>query len=164
MRNQRGFSLLEVVVVVGVAGVLAAVTVPGMLTALERNRVVTGSELVGATFREARLAAITRNSAFRVRFNCPVDGAVRFLAVTGDASIDNASDRCDMTQPNDGPALYMPDGITFGGDAPPIFEVSGRGEFSAPGFTLPRVLSVSHGDYHRNITIFASGRVRIATN
>ena len=163
MRNERGFTLMELVVVVGIAGVLAAVALPGMRIAIDRNKVITTSELVGAALREARLAAVTRNSAFRVRFDCPAAGAIRMLAVTGNNAIDAAGNRCDLTQANDGPAIYMPAGVTFG--AAPIVEVNGRGQLSlVGGGGLPVSIGISYGSYTRNIAITATGRVRTPTN
>jgi type IV fimbrial biogenesis protein FimT len=164
MGNQRGFTLLELVAVVGVMGLVAAVAVPGFQVVLERNRVITSSELVAGTIREARLAAITRNSPFRVRFDCPAAGAVRMLAVTGDAGIDNATNRCETTQPNDGPAIYMPRGVVFGDETPPTLEINGRGQISAVGGTMPQTLSVSYGEFARNLVITAAGRVRTPTS
>jgi prepilin-type N-terminal cleavage/methylation domain-containing protein len=159
MRYQRGFTLTELVVVVGLMGVAAAVALPGMRVVIDRNKVITTADLVAAQVREARLAAITRNTAFRVRFNCPDAGAIRMLAVTGNASIDNSADRCSMNQPNDGPAIYMPPGIDFGVDQPPTLEINGRGLISAIGGTMPQTLSVSYGSDSRNLVVTAAGRV-----
>jgi len=163
MQSQRGFTLMELVVVLGVAGTLAAVGLPAMNEVLRRNRIVTSTELVAATFREARLAAITRNSAFRVRLNC--DGAIRYVAVTGNGGIDNAENRCVLHQANDGPLLQMPRDVVFTGDAPPVFEINGRGQISqVGGGTMPRTLTVAYGTYWRNIVISASGRIRTTTD
>src|SRR5262245_38359431 len=133
MGNNRGFSLVELLVVIGVAGVLAAVAAPALLTARDRNKVITSSELVAGQLRQARLAAITRNRSFQVRFNCPNAGAVRVLEVTGLPAIDDAGDRCSINQPNDGPPVHMPQGISFGGDGTPSLQVNRRGLFSVVG-------------------------------
>jgi prepilin-type N-terminal cleavage/methylation domain-containing protein len=166
MHNERGFTLLEAVVVVGVIGLLTAVALPGMQEAMNRNRVITGSELVAAQLREARLAAITRNAPFRLRFNCPEAGAIRMLAVTGSSAIDSATDRCTLNQPNDGPVVYLPQSVRVtvgGGDTPPTLEISGRGQISAAGGTMPLNLAVRYGTFSRVISITATGRVRTPT-
>jgi prepilin-type N-terminal cleavage/methylation domain-containing protein len=161
MGNNRGFSLLELVVVMGVAGVLAAVAIPAMQITLDRNKVVTSSELVAGQLRQARLAAITRNTSFLVRFNCPDAGAVRVLAVTGTPAIDNAGDRCSLNQPNDGPPVYMPQGVTFGGDQPPTLRVNRRGLFSlVGGGAMPQTFAVGYSAHTRNVVVTATGNVR----
>ena len=120
--------------------------------------------LVAAQIRAARLAAISRNARFRVVFECPVPGAVRMLEVTGTPAIDDAADRCTTDRPNDGPAVYMPPDVWFGGDAPPTLEVNGRGEITALGATMPRTITVNHGSFNRNITVTAAGRVLTPTS
>ena len=94
MRNERGFSLMEVVVVAGVIGLVAAVAIPGMQVAADRNKVITTADLVAAQIREARLAAITRNTTFRVMFDCPAPGAMRMVEFMGVPAVDDAADRC----------------------------------------------------------------------
>jgi prepilin-type N-terminal cleavage/methylation domain-containing protein len=162
MRNQRGFTLMEVVVVMGVVGLLAAVALPGMQVAAERNKIFTSADLVAAQLREARLAAITRNARFRVRFDCPAPGAMRMLAVTGNAAIDNALDRCSTPQDNDGPAVYMAQEVSFGvGDGvPPTLEFNGRGQVTAIGANMPQTISLTYGEISRNVIVTATGRVR----
>lgn len=165
MRNHHGFSLTELVVIMGVAGILAAVTVPSMMAAVERNKIITGSELVAAQIREARLAAVTRNTPYRVRFDCPTQGAVRVLAVTGNPAIDDAGNRCTTQQATDGSTLYLPSGAGFGDGTPPTLQVDGRGEITiVGGGILPARVSVFHGHSSRALTITAAGRVTIPTN
>jgi type II secretory pathway pseudopilin PulG len=155
---------MEMVVVVGLIGILTAVALPGFQIVRDRNSVITGLDLVAAQIRAARLAAISRNARFRIVFECPVPGAVRMLAVTGIPAIDDAADRCTTEQPNDGPAVYMPPDVWFGGDAPPTLEVNGRGEITALGATMPRTITVNHGSFNRNLTVTAAGRVLTPTS
>ena len=159
MRRESGFTYLELLFVVGLMGIAAAVAIPAMNNALARNRVFTSSELVAAQVREARLAAITRNTTFRVVFNCP-DGAIRFLVVTGVAAVDNDADRCTTRQPNDGLPVFLPPAVTFGDQAPPNLEINGRGQISAVGGGLmPQNISVTYGTFTRTLVVTAFGRV-----
>jgi hypothetical protein len=141
------------------------VAIPAMNNAVARNRVFTGSELLAAQIREARLAAITRNRPFRIRFDCPTAGAVRMLEVTGDAAIDDSADRCSEAQPNDGPPLYLPAGVLFAGTPPPVLEINGRGQVTLIGHgALPVNLQVSYGSFTRGVIVTATGRVRTITS
>jgi Tfp pilus assembly protein FimT len=164
MKYQRGFSYLEILVIVGIVSVAASVTVPLVASALSRNRVWTASEAVAGQLRTARLVAISRNQRIRLRFACPVPNSVRVLAVTGNPAIDAASDRCSQNQPNDGPPVYLPDGISLGADAVPTIEFSGRGIASLSAGSPPLSIVVSNDDASRTITVSASGRVSTPTS
>ena len=67
-------------------------------------------------------------------------------------------------QPNDGPVVYMPRGVSFGGGGtPPTLRVNGRGEFSSEGGAMPQNFSVSYESISRIVNVTAAGRVRIPT-
>ncbi len=161
MGNNRGFTLVELIVTAGLVGVAAAVAIPSMNNAVQRNKVITSAELLAGQVREARLAAISRNQIFRVVFDCPVPGAFRMLEVTGDASVDDDADRCTTHLANDGPPVYMGDGVTFGdGDLSPL-EISRRGQISAIGGTVPLTYGITYGSHTRNVAITGAGRVTV---
>lgn len=164
MGSNRGFTYIELLFVMLVMAISSAIAIPAMNNALDRNRVITSSELVAAQIREARLAAITRNSTFRVRFDCFGGTAVRMVVVTGNASVDNASDRCSQQVPNDGPPIHMAQNVSFGGGTPPTLEINGRGQISAVSATMPQTFSVSYGSFTRTLIVTASGSVRTPTS
>jgi len=67
MRNcQRGFSLLETLVVASIAGTLAAVTIPNLSGAVNAHRLQGGLRTTVGAIRVARSAAISRNIQGRV--------------------------------------------------------------------------------------------------
>jgi prepilin-type N-terminal cleavage/methylation domain-containing protein len=163
MGNDRGFTLIELMVTAGILGVAAAIAIPSMNNAVQRNKVITSAELLAGQVREARLAAISRNRPFRVLFNCPAAGAFRMLEVTGDASIDDDADRCSTPLPNDGPPIYLPTNVGFGGFDPKNLQISARGQGSAvDGGLLPLIYGITYGSHTRNVSVTALGRVTIA--
>jgi Tfp pilus assembly protein FimT len=122
MRKQEaGFSIIEVVVVSAVTMITIGLAAPSITGAIETYRFNSDVQSVAATIRSARFTAVASNVEMRVRFNCPATGQMRVVEVTGDVSIDTASNRCDLsaypypaadqdpdTLPNnDGPILQM---------------------------------------------------------
>ena len=156
MRSERGFTLLEIIIVVGLIGVLGAIALPVLSESTNRNAVWTASEQIGSQVRQARLKAITRNSPFRVVFDCPATGQYRVLAVDG--TIDD-EDRCSNTVDGDSGVFVMPTNISFG--TVPTMEVSGRGVYSLPGGgSLPLTITVQYGDSHaRSLTVSVTGQI-----
>jgi type II secretion system protein H len=170
-RNARGFSLLEVLVVIAVIGTVAAISVPSTLGALRRYRLDGTSREVAAQIATARLQAVTTNRAMRVRLNCPAANQYRVVEVTGDAAIDSALDRCDTTayaypdadpatRPDlDGPLRFMAQGTSFG--AVQEIEISTRGRVMPLTGALPAVIEVTDGIETRQVRISQSGHIQI---
>lgn len=155
---------MELMIALGIAGIMAAIAVPVFIESTARNAVWTGSELIGSQLRQARLKAISRNMRFRVRFDCPGTGHVRVLVVTGDPTIDDASGRCGTYQSVGGVMLdsgiiAMPQGTSFG--TVTTLEVNGRGIYSAD--TIPKTITVTNGTSSRDLTITATGQITFET-
>ena len=96
-QSERGFTLMEMVVVVALIATLGAIALPVLTESTNRNSVWTASEQIGSQIRQARLKAITRNRNFRVDFDCPSAGQYRVLAVQDDVAIDDDPDRCNQS-------------------------------------------------------------------
>ena len=160
MQSNRGFSLIEMLVVVGLVAVLGAAALPVMFDANNRNAVWTASEQIGSQVRQARLKAITRNTPFQVRFNCPAVGQYRVLVVDGNI---NDVDRCTQYRTHDSGVYVIPAQVSFGN--PSTLQVNGRGQYSIVGIgALPLTVTVQHNNGHaRNFTISATGQIAFET-
>jgi Tfp pilus assembly protein FimT len=142
-----------------IIGVVSAVAAPLFVTSTARNNVWTASETIGAQIRQARLKAISRNTTFQIRFNCPAAGQFRSLAMTGTSSIDNHVDRCSQTRDYDSGVFALPTGTSYG-DADLVLSVNGRGVYSsANGSGIPETLSVTYGTSTRTLTVSATGQI-----
>ena len=156
----RGFSVVELLITVAIIGVVSAASIPTVDTALRRNRLHAGAQLGVTQLRMARLTAITRNAPVQVAFDCPGAGAVRLLEVTGDAAIDEASDRCRMNRAGDGPVVWLPAAVSF--TEAPAIEFSGRGLASAQDTSVPVSITVSHDTDTRTIVVTGIGKISMA--
>ena len=161
MQSNRGFSLIELLVVVMIIGTLSAISLPVLFSSSARNSVWTASEQVGSQIRQARLKAVSRNTAFRVVFNCPAANQYRVLMVDGTI---NDANRCTETvvvgnNTYDSGIMTLPPNVTFGN--PPTLEVNGRGQYSIIGLgVLPLTITMSHGQGDvRTFTVSATGQI-----
>lgn len=129
--GQRGFTLIDMMVVIVVLGIMSAVTVPTMIASLDRLKLGQAAREVERELHMAKSRAVSKGRAIRIRFNCPAAGQYRITELIGSVNIpvaaDGAANRCDptlypfpvadndpLTLPNlDGPVRYLPDEITF---------------------------------------------------
>lgn len=71
-RPEQGFTLLELITVVTIIAVFAALAIPSAVVQLRDRRVQEAARRIGIAYREARLRALGRGSAVLVRFNAGV--------------------------------------------------------------------------------------------
>ena len=162
--RRSGFSLLEVLTVLGIVGVLAAVGLPIVSSGIRQYGLNTAARNVAAEIRSARYAAVAKNRTLVLRFNCPGANQYRLVEFTNNPTIDDDTDRCSIltypfpdTTPNtvptaDGPVLSLDPGIAFGSVANLAFDATGR---------VPSVvtLEVTDGSQVRRLIISPGGRI-----
>jgi len=159
MRAERGYTLVELLVVVGLIGVVSAISVPVFIESNSRNALWTGAEQIGATIRSARFRAISQNTAYRVAFNCPSGNELRSLIMTGDPDVDDDADRCSQTFEGDSGVIELPAGVAYDAEDATALQVSGRGTFTAAGGAIPLTITVSHGSATRTLTVSMTGQI-----
>ena len=142
-----GFTLLEILIVVGLIAVLAGATVPTLTDAIQRYSLMTASQEVVSTIRGARHQAVGQNRVLRVRFDFPAAGQYQVLDAA-DAAV--------------GDVKTLPEGALFGAVSGDIqITTSGRMTDLA-GNTTTETIVVSNDDGQtRTITVSASGRVQL---
>jgi prepilin-type N-terminal cleavage/methylation domain-containing protein len=147
-KTQRGFTLLETLVTAGIAGTLAAVTFPGMSSALNSHRLTAGLRSTVGVIRVARSSAVTRNVPSRVA----VSGDGKTLTVQLDPSGANTWDR------SIGTPLVLDGGVTVASPADVLVVFTPKGTV-ANAVTV--TLRNARGDTH-NIAVGLIGSVDIS--
>ena len=139
--RDRGFSLIELLIVVGLVAVLGAMTAPVMAGAIKRYELITSSQQVVSTIRSARLQAVAKNMVLKVRFDFPEDGQYQVV------------DAADVAV---GSVLTLGEDITFGGFTDVQFTTAGR-------IAAPVTITVTNGNVEQDgtINVSASGQVRL---
>lgn len=131
-RYERGFSLVDMLVVVALIGILAGIAIPAMTNSLDRMRLAQSTREVERELQTAKQRAVGKGRVIRVRFNCPAAGQYRIVELIGSTSVPDANDlradRCSetafpfpaadidpMTRPNlDGPLRRLESTVSFG--------------------------------------------------
>jgi len=160
MRSERGYTLFEILIVVGLIGVISGIALPVFMSSNEMNSLWTSSERLGALLRQTRLKAITRNTTFQVRFNCPGVGQARGLIMTGVPAVDDAVNRCSTNTAGDSGIVQMNSGVLFDAGVTTGLQVTGRGSFTAiGGGAIPLTIDVTYGAQDRYLTVSATGQI-----
>jgi len=156
MRSDRGYTLVELAVVLLLIGVLSGIALPVFLSSNQMNALWTNSERIGAIIRQTRLKAITTNTAYELRFDCPGPGEIRALVVDADIADGN---RCNMDKDQDSQIVDMTYGVTFDKGDVTGLQITGRGVFTAIGGAIPLTIQVNYGANDRYLTVSATGQL-----
>jgi prepilin-type N-terminal cleavage/methylation domain-containing protein len=183
MRDDRGFSLIEVLAVVAVIGVIAAVAAPVITNSLEGMRLGASARELERQLQDARLKAVSTNRRIRVRTNCPATGEYRMVQVLGttaDASTSrcsessypyNASNQNPVTKLQDGPVKRLYKGVAVAFQQPTdggavefwpdgrAVVVDGSGVRSA--ITTPVIITLTKGTNAKRINLNGLGKIQL---
>lgn len=69
MKDDNGFTLLELLIVVALLGIVSAIAVPNFLTILPNIRLKSAAQELYANFQKAKLTAVKRNKNTAVTFS-----------------------------------------------------------------------------------------------
>jgi prepilin-type N-terminal cleavage/methylation domain-containing protein len=69
MRQNRGYTLIEVMTVIAIIGISTSITIPNVIGWLPKYRLNSGAEEIQSTLQLARLGAIKQNTDATVNFN-----------------------------------------------------------------------------------------------
>lgn len=146
--SASGFTLLEVLLVVSLGIVAAAITLPNLWTMNSTYRLTTATSEVASRVRQARTNALKRNRPSWV----VVDGAARTVQVQTAGAGGVAE--------NIGGPQFMPTGVTFGtgaGLATLTFDAMGR------PLNAPQTIQLLYpgSGLTRTITVTSTGRVTV---
>jgi type II secretory pathway pseudopilin PulG len=84
--NAQGYSLIELVVVVGLMATATATALPRMLAGVDEARVAGAARYLAARFQDARIEAVTRSADVAIRFTATDAGYVYSVYVDGNGN------------------------------------------------------------------------------
>jgi len=80
--GQKGFSMMELVVIISIIGVISAIAIPNLMSMRSRSTVRSDARDVASFFRLAQTVAIKRNTTVGILFDNPSAG--RYLIFSDD--------------------------------------------------------------------------------
>jgi type II secretory pathway pseudopilin PulG len=183
--SDRGFSLVDLLAVIGIIATVLAIAVPGMLGAMERVRLGQSARQVERELQTAKSRAVVKGRAMRVRFNCPAAGQYRAVELLGTPFVplaaDAAADRCSettypyppadnnpLTTPNlDGPLRRLDQSVSFGTARTIEFRADGTAYYDTGTAVFSMVpvagiqLQLVRDGATRTITVNGLGRIQL---
>lgn len=137
--RQRGFSLVELMIVVAIMGVLASIGLPAFMTMIDSNRSKSAAESITSGLRLARSEAIARNAPVRFQLVSSLDAT---------CALSSTSVFWVVTQTNQGTS-----GFTYG---VPAGKCDNAATVPPDGFTAP-ACDATHCDGHAFIIYKSPG-------
>lgn len=157
VKNQKGFSLVEVLVIIGIASVMIAISMPSIISQITHLRLTRSVRNVVTELNAARLKAIAQNKSFQVEFTVnagttPPD-TYQLKSYTGGAWVVEPDRALGRLEP--GISITSPGGPTFSAD------------FNANGSASSTIICVNNAEKTNDrmkITVkTATGRILVET-
>lgn len=146
-RNRKGFTLLELMIVIMLIGIIAAIALPGFQGWMVKNRLNGAARQVMTELMETRSKAVSRNNRFRVFFINDHQ-----YTILDDQNNNNVADTGESTLTRDIQTDYYD--VHFTATANPIFYPRG----TAFGTTVT-LTNVTGGE--KRVTVSTAGRIKI---
>ena len=162
--DSRGFTLIEVVIVVAIIAIVVAISMPNMKIWQVHSRVNSDARTMLGVLQQARIEAVKRNEFCTVRFNQAVGSTTYDYVVFFDENANRVLDAGEKTFMLDN-FNYATHAASFtGGVGAAIFNSRGLPSMSAVSSSMiigNVLLSNPVDNYKKKIVVSSSGRIKI---
>jgi prepilin-type N-terminal cleavage/methylation domain-containing protein len=149
-RDERGFSVIELSVVLLIIAIIAAIAVPQVIAYMRRYRLGVGGRNVATALQRARYLATSDNTRAGI-----------FVADWQQVDIQQFKAQ-GAGEPENKGTVHLPEGVTIADDAPREIAFDGRG-LVTPMPTVDRTIRVNGPDgYYMIVTISPTGQVTLS--
>lgn len=147
-KKQSGFTLIEMMIVIAVLAIVAAIAIPNFMSLLPGMRLNGAARQVMGDLMAARMKAVKQNNRFRVFFNNPETNQYQIL---DDDNNNNSANDGEATTTKNIQDNYHD--VTFSATTNPIFYPRG----TAYGTTV----TVTNSSGSKDVKVAITGRVKI---
>jgi type IV fimbrial biogenesis protein FimT len=148
-RHQSGFTIVELMVAIGIVGILATVAIPSVIGQMPKYRLNGATQQIFGDLMAARMKAVSHNTRVKIFFT-----GGNTYKICDDANNDGTVDECEGDARIINIQTNYKD-ITLTSNNNPIF--SPRGTAS----NLPTI-SMTNSAGTKNITIAITGRIQVS--
>ena len=149
-RCQRGFSLIEMVIVLMIMAIVAAFVVPQILSYMRMYRLGVGGRNVATALQRARYLATSNNTLAGV-----------FVAELQRVDIEQY-DPMGKEPPQNKGGVLLPPGVSVASDAPKQIAFDGRGVITPMPKESPTIRINSSDGYYLFVTVSPTGQVTVS--
>jgi prepilin-type N-terminal cleavage/methylation domain-containing protein len=149
-RSQRGFSVLEMAVVLLIIAIVAAFVVPQILAYMRMYRLGVGGRNVATALQRARYLATSNNTRAGV-----------LVAELERVDIEQY-DPLGKTPPQNMGAVQLPGGVTVASDAPKQIAFDGRGVVTPMPKESPTIRLNGSDGFYLFVTVSPTGQVTVS--
>jgi len=146
--KQSGFTLIEMMIVIAILAIFAAIAVPNFLSYLPKHRLNGAARQVMGDLMAARMQAVSQNNEFKIFF---LANGHEYMILDDDDN-DGTADAGELTDPKDIHPEYHD--VTFSSTNNPIFLPVGTAT------DLPTITLTNSVD-SKKVTVSMAGRVKI---
>jgi len=98
LRKNKGFTLIELMVVVAIIGIAATVAYPSLMESVERRKIISAAELLSADLKWAKTESIRTNQTISIDFTSGASGTWSYsITPTVPAKIVNSASYPDFS-------------------------------------------------------------------
>jgi prepilin-type N-terminal cleavage/methylation domain-containing protein len=149
-QSQRGFSMIEIAVVLLIIGVVAAFVVPQIMLYMRMYRLGVGGRNVATALQRARYLATSNNTLAGV-----------FVAELQRVDIEQY-DPTGKAPPQNKGIVQLPGGVTLADDAPRQIAFDGRGVITPMPKESPTIRINGADGYYLFVTVSPTGQVTVS--
>jgi len=161
--THKGFTLIELMVVIAVIAIITSFALPSYRTLIEKRSVTSGAQQVSAFFSAAKMEAVKRNEMIAIHTDL-ANACMGFFAYDPDAATPRTNCDCTLTDPDAGNACAIDDL----GDGGMRLHVLNASLLNFDGAVAPIPLELKmlskQDAYGLNVQLTATGRVTICSD